>query len=108
MLGANNYNDGNVRINSKPEIMKRKYKIVVRNKATQEKITTFETANQWKAFTELLIFGGEQKDEEADHHGIEWEISAYPMPQTKGSLIQMFGVFTNNWSPAIKGIATKA
>lgn len=100
--------DKNRTITLKPEIMKRKYKIVVRNKATQEEITTFEKASQGEALTELLIYGGVQKDDEADHHGIEWEMSVYPMPLTKGTLIQLYGVFTNNWSPAIKGIGTKA
>lgn len=88
--------------------MKRKYKIVVRNLTTQEVIKTIEEATQGKAITELLIYGGIQADEEADHHGIEWEMSVYPMPLSKGAIIQMYGRFTNLWSPIMKGIGTKA
>lgn len=84
-----------------------KYFIKITNKQTDRLIDAMYAETQGEAMEKLINYGGTKADEGKDYHNIEWQISRYPIPMTKGSIYQMFGEFTRIWSPTIKGVGYK-
>lgn len=84
-----------------------KYTIAITDRKTDELIDSMYAETQGEAMEKLLEYGQTKVAEWKDHHGIEWEISRYPMPMSKGSIFKMFGRFSGMWSPIIKGVGYK-
>lgn len=84
-----------------------KYTIAITNRKTDELIDSMYAKSQGEAMEKLINYGVSKADEGKDNHGIEWEISRYPIPMAKGGIYQMYGRFTQKWSPTIKGVGYK-
>ena len=84
-----------------------KYTIAITHKGTDELIDSMYAETQGEAMEQLINYGRTKADEGKNYRHIEWEISRYPIPMAKGSIYQMFGKFTQIWSPIIKGVGYK-